>query len=170
MMKFEGVRKKWQRYKYVVMILLIGSLLMLIPGKQETEEQIQQKPENLCTETQTLQTEMESILGEMSGVGQIKVLLTLETDGGRQLAEDTELEYSGSTESPEDYSRRSETVLVDVGSGNDAVVLQRTYPTYRGALVVCQGGGRAEVKLNVTQAVSALTGLPADRITVAEWQ
>jgi len=43
-------------------------------------------------------------------------------------------------------------------------------PTYRGALVVCQGGGQADVKLAVTEAVAVLTGLPADRITVAKWQ
>ena len=71
---------------------------------------------------------------------------------------------------PEDYSRRSETVLVDDGSGDAAVVVQSWHPTYRGALVVCQGGGAPDVKLAVTEAVAALTALPADRITVAEWQ
>jgi stage III sporulation protein AG len=50
------------------------------------------------------------------------------------------------------------------------VVTQRRYPTYRGALVVCRGGDRPEVKLAVTEAVAALTGLSADRITVAKWQ
>ena len=44
------------------------------------------------------------------------------------------------------------------------------YPTYRGALVVCQGGDRADVKLAVTEAVSALTGLSSDRVTVAKCQ
>ena len=44
------------------------------------------------------------------------------------------------------------------------------YPTYRGALVVCQGGDRADVRLTVTEAVASLTGLSADRITVAKWQ
>ena len=39
-----------------------------------------------------------------------------------------------------------------------------------GHMVVCQGGGRAEVRLAVTEAVAALTGLSTDRVTVAEWQ
>ena len=117
-----------------------------------------------------LQTELEEILSAISGVGQVKVLLTEETDGERQLAQDTELTYSGDTASPEDYSRRSETVLVDGASGDEAVTVRQTYPTYRGALVVCQGGGRAEVRLAVTEAVTALTGLTADKVTVAEWQ
>ena len=61
-------------------------------------------------------------------------------------------------------------VLVDDGSGDTAVVIRTMQPTYRGALVVCQGGGQADVKLAVTEAVAVLTGLPADRITVAKWQ
>ena len=113
---------------------------------------------------------MEDILSKISGVGQVQVMLTEDTDGTRQLAQDTELSYSGSTDAPEDYSRRSETVLVDGGEGDQTVVTQTRYPTYRGALVVCQGGERAEVKLAVTEAVAALTGLSADRITVAKWQ
>ena len=113
---------------------------------------------------------MESILGAISGVGQVRVMLTLDTDGERQLAQDTELTYSGDTLAPSDYSRQSETVLVDAGSRDEVVVTQLLYPTYRGALVVCQGGDQAQVKLAVTEAVSALTGLSADRITVAKWQ
>ena len=56
----------------------------------------------------------------------------------------------------------------DGGSGDAPVVTRTVYPTYRGALVVCQGGDRADVKLAVTEA--ALTGLSADRITVAKSQ
>ena len=117
-----------------------------------------------------LETEMADILGVMSGVGQVRVMLTMESEGEQQLAQDTELSYRGDTTAPEDYSRRSETVLVDDGSGETAVVIQTMYPTYRGALVVCQGGGQPEVRLAVTEAVAALTGLSADRITVAKWQ
>ena len=113
---------------------------------------------------------MAEILSAMSGVGQAKVLLTVDSDGERQLAENTELAYSGNTAAPEDYSRRSETVLVEGTAGDEAVVVRKQYPTYRGALVVCQGGDRAEVQLAVTEAVAALTGLSADRITVAKWQ
>ena len=116
-----------------------------------------------------IQVEMEDILGAMSGVGQVKVMLTVDSDGERQLAQDTELTYSGSAEAPEDYSRKSEIVLTD-GEEDGTVVTRTLYPTYRGALVVCQGGDRADVKLAVTEAVAALTGLPADRITVAKWQ
>ena len=108
--------------------------------------------------------------GAEQGVGTVRVLLTVDTDGERQLAQNTELRYSGSATAPEDYSRTSEPVLLDGGDREETVVTRTAYPTYRGALVVCQGGDRADVKLAVTEAVSALTGLSSDRVTVAKCQ
>jgi len=163
-MKTEGVRKLWNKYKFVGLIVLAGAGLMLWPAGERP------MTESVSAQERDLETEMEEILSAMSGVGQAKVLLTVDSDGERQLAQNTELAYSGNTAAPEDYSRRSETVLVDGGTGDEAVVTQRLYPTYRGALVVCQGGDRAEVRLAVTEAVAALTGLSADRVTVAKWQ
>ena len=166
--KTEGVRKLWDRYKYAALVVLIGAGLLLWPsGKGGTEKTMQRRTETV--DIRDIQVEMEDILGTMSGVGQVKVMLTVDSDGERQLAQDTELTYSGSAAAPEDYSRRSETVLTD-GEGDGTVVTRTLYPTYRGALVVCQGGDRADVRLTVTEAVSALTGLSADRITVAKWQ
>ena len=166
--KTEGVRKLWDRYKYAALVVLIGAGLLLWPsGKGGTETTLRQQ--SSTEEARDIQAEMEDILGTMSGVGQVKVMLTVDSDGERQLAQDTELTYSGSVESPEDYSRRSETVLTD-GGGDGTVVTRTLYPTYRGALVVCQGGDRADVRLAVTEAVASLTGLSADRITVAKWQ
>ena len=40
---------------------------------------------------------MEEILSKIAGVGQVQVMLTEDADGEKQLAQDTELSYSGST-------------------------------------------------------------------------
>ena len=48
--------------------------------------------------------------------------------------------------------------------------LHETYPQFRGALVVCQGGGDPAVRLAVIEAVSALTGLGSDKISVVKLQ
>lgn len=163
--KAEGVRKIWDRYKYAALVALIGAGLLLWPSGSP--------PVPAAADTvkeEGIQEQLEEILGTISGVGQVRVMLTLDSDGERLLAQDTELAYSGPAASPEDYSRRSKVVLADGGSGDEAVTVRRTYPTYRGALVVCQGGDRAEVRLAVTEAVAALTGLSTDRVTVAKWQ
>ena len=170
--KTEGVRKLWDKYKFVGLTVLIGVGLLLWPSGKKTTATTISTPAAAAPAAaeRDLQADMEEILGTISGVGQVKVLLTVDSDGERQLAQNTELAYSGSTAAPEDYSRHSETVLVDSAEGDGTVVVRTVYPTYRGALVVCQGGDRAEVKLAVTEAVAALTGLSADRVTVAKWQ
>ena len=79
-------------------------------------------------------------------------------------------DLSGVVYPTSEIGRSAVSVLLDGGDREETVVTQTAYPTYRGALVVCQGGDRADVKLAVTAAVSALTGLPSDRVTVVKCQ
>ena len=168
-MKTEGVRKLWDRYKYAILILLVGSGLLLWPGGSgHTAQTGQSEAPPAYTAAETLRKDLEEILGQIQGVGTVRVLLTADSNGERQLAQNSELRYSGSTAAPEDYSRTSETVLLDLNDQEAPIVTRILYPTYRGALVVCQGGDRADVRLAVTEAVSVLTGLSSDRITVAK--
>ena len=168
--KTEGVQRIWERYKWAVLVILAGVVALLWPsgGTKETST-AQSTAVAALGDPEALQEEMEEILSHISGVGEVRLLLTVETDGERQLAGNTETSYSGSASAPEDFSRSWEAVMAQDG-GQTPVVTTTRYPTYRGALVVCQGGDRADVKLAVTEAVAALTGLSADRITVAQSQ
>ena len=166
--KPEGVREAWDKYKYGLLVALCGVGLMVLPEMFQ-REQAAPVPAAV-SESRDIQSELEAILGEMRGVGQVRVMLTEGRGGGKTLAQDTVLSFRGAGTSPEDYSRSTETVLVDGADGRAAVVVQTTPPEYRGALVVCEGGGDARVKLAVTRAVSALTGLSADRVAVEEWR
>ena len=165
-MTLEGVKKLWERYKYVGLAALVGMILLALPTGEPAKEE---KTETAAV-SRDLEREMEEILSNIQGVGQVKVLLTMDSDGERQLAQDTEVAYSGTVEAPEDYSRTSSTVLLDGEAGDESLVVRTVYPTYRGALVVCSGGGEPSVKLTVTEAVAALTGLGSDRITVVKCQ
>ena len=165
--KTEGVRRIWDKYKFVILVVVAGAVLLLWPGGKVVKNTASSAQ---AAEARDLETEMEEILSKIAGVGQVQVMLTEDADGEKQLAQDTELSYSGSTKAPEDYSRSSEVVLADSGGEDTVVVTRQQYPTYRGALVVCQGGDQADVRLAVTEAVAALTGLSSDRVTVAKWQ
>ena len=168
--KTEGVQRIWERYKWAGLVILAGVVALLWPsgGTKETST-AQSTAVAALGDPEALQEEMEEILSHISGVGEVRLLLTVETDGERQLAGNTETSYSGSASAPEDFSRSWEAVMAQDG-GQTPVVTTTRYPTYRGALVVCQGGDQASVRLAVTEAVTALTGLPADRVSVAKWQ
>ncbi len=163
----KGVQKTWEKYKYVALVILAGLALLLWPDRQEPSRQA---PSAQPLSAEELQKDMEEVLGKIAGVGQVQVLLTVEADGERQLAQNTELRYSGDTASPEKYERTSEIGMKDGINGDEPMIIRTLYPTYRGALIVCQGGDSADVKLAVTAAVTSLTGLSSDRVTVAKWQ
>lgn len=151
----------WKKYRPVLLIVLAGVALMLLPAK---EEAVQEPQESLFSLEET-QREMESILSCIEGTGRLQLMLTLKSGSRLQLAEDQDRTVGEGEE-----SRRTETVTVSRGSGGeDVVITQQQYPVYQGALVVCQGGDQAAVRLAVTQAVAALTGLSSDRITVVKW-
>ena len=167
-MKIEGAKKAWDKYKYVALVALVGAVLLLWPegGGSSAAAESGSSQEDVAARLEATETKMEEILSKISGVGRVQVMLTADSNGGRLLAEDVEESRQDSGAS----SRSTETVVVDGAQGETPVVKRTWYPTYRGALVVCQGGDQAAVRLAVTEAVMALTGLSADRVTVAKWQ
>ena len=157
-MKKWNIGNLWKKYKYVGLVVLAGILLMLLPGKK-TDAQTQEGGGSFSLED--TERRMEELLGRMDGVGRVQVMLTLKNGPELELAEDTDADERG---------QRRETVTLGRGSGTqDVVVTRERYPSYQGAVVVCEGAGDAAVRLALTEAVSALTGLPADRITVVQW-
>ncbi|MFR3922762.1 MAG: hypothetical protein ACLTYN_13205 [Dysosmobacter welbionis] len=165
--KTEGVRRIWDKYKFVALVALAGAVLLLWPGGDgKTAERA--SPQAAALVEAELQQEMEDILGRIQGVGEVQVLLTVESDGERQLAQDSSF-LQRFHRGAEDYSRSSQTVLVDDGSAEAPVVTRTVYPTYRGPWWCARAGtGRREA--GGDEAVAALTGLSADRITVAKSQ
>jgi stage III sporulation protein AG len=173
--KSERFRKLWDQYKFVGLIVLIGAVLLLWPSgnRKNAAQNTTAAPQAADQTAETLEEtegKMEAILSKIDGVGNLQLMLTVESGAEEHYAQDTELSYSGATSAPDDYTRKSETVIVSGDEGDAPVVTQSSSPVYRGALVVCQGAGNAEVKLAVTQAVAALTGLSSDRITVLKCQ
>lgn len=156
-------KELWKRYRYVAIVLLAGIVLMLLPTRQEDGDRTE-SGEAAFSLSQTEQR-METLLGKMSGVGRVQVMLTLKNGSQLELAQDTDESLSQS-----EQRSQSQPLTLNRGSGyQDVVVTQETYPVYLGAVVVCQGAGSSSVRLAVTEAVAALTGLTADRIRVVQW-
>ena len=136
-------KKLWQglkKYRYAALVLLLGLALLLLPGGKKTTQK------------------------SNAAAGQVSVMLTLET-GER-------VEYQTDVQASSDGAQSSEsrkTVILSEGSSYDkAAVAATTYPRFQGALIVCEGADSAAVRLRLLEAVSAVTGLSTDRITVVK--
>ena len=150
----QRINALWAKYKYPILVVLVGLGLMLLPGKSEPKPQ--QPVETV--KTQDLEARLAAILAQIDGVGQVRVLLTEET--GR--------ENIYQTDTQTDTDRRSEdTVLVEDASRTETGLIRQTLePTYRGAVILCQGAEQPSVRLAIVEAVRCVTGLGADRISV----
>ena len=110
---------------------------------------------------------MAEVLGAIDGVGRVRIMLTLRAGSTLRLAEDSSLSDSSSGQTKQE----KQVLTVNRGSGRqEVVVTQQLYPTYQGAVVVCEGAGSSSVRLAVVNAVSVLTGLSSDRISVVKWK
>lgn len=159
----QGVKK----YKYVVLTAMLGVLLLLLPqgdGGSDASPAVPSAAENFDREA--LQEEMETILSALDGVGRLSLMLTVEGGGAYELAMDETASLKARGEELEEQTQKTETVVLGSGSNAGVVVTHSRYPRFVGALVVCEGGDRADVQLKVTQAISALTGLSSDHISV----
>lgn len=164
-------RQLWDRFKYAALVIVLGTVLLLIPFGKSSKAQTQTASTAVAEQSvEDTEKKMETILSKINGVGELHLMLTPQTGTEQRLAQNTDLSYSGDQSAPDDFDRSSETVLASQSGDETPVVTQTFYPTWRGALIVCQGGGNAQVKLAVTQAVAALTGLSSDRITVVKCQ
>ena len=144
------------KYKYVIIVLLIGLVLMLIPFGSESNDTVE--------ETFTPQKEVSAeeklslILSQVHGAGEVRVLLTVSQ--GEEIIYQTDSEDTGETV-------RIETVVITGSDRTEYGLVRKTFSeTYRGAIIVCQGADDPTVRLAIVDAVSKVTGLGADKISV----
>lgn len=140
------------KYRYFMMILLAGITILLLPSGAEEAP----APPAAAEIPADLQKQLEEILKEISGAGKVRLLLTEEAGSENIYQTDESAEQS-----------HLDTVIVMNSQREElGLIRQVIAPRYRGAVVVCQGGDRPEVRLAVVNAVKSVTGLSSDRITV----
>lgn len=142
------------KYKYMVLILLVGIGLMLIPsGNKETEESVSQV--QTPVQTASLADELEDILSNIKGAGKVQVMLTVKN--GEQTIYQTDTPAT---------DRQDTVIITDEDRAQNGLVQQVISPTYRGAIILCQGADSASVCLAIKEAVSKVTGLDTSQISV----
>lgn len=161
------LRGVWDKYKFVFLVILAGAVLLLLPsfgGKGEKAASAAPAAAADDFSVDAMEQKLERALSQVEGAGQVTVVLTVKS-GSRQI-----LATDGKTTEREDtVDSQVSTVVVSKGSGaQETVPLQQLSPQYQGALVVCSGGDDPSVRLRLSEAVSALTGLGADKISICK--
>jgi stage III sporulation protein AG len=174
-----GVRERygkiWEKLKkggWAAVVLFVGLILFLLPGGGGGESGGEDGTDTMFPTEFSLgeqELRMSEALSAIDGAGRVKVMLTLSAGPEQILQKDTESSARDDEDGASEVEQREATVVVSQGgSVQSAVAAKYLYPKYQGALIVADGAGSADIRLELMRAVSGLTGLGADKITVAK--
>jgi len=164
--KFVGKNK----LKIIVIIGIAGIILIFLSDLFSTSSQKNVKPsQELSVDTKAYKAEIENglvnILREIQGVGNVKVMLTIEGSTEYVFAEEINSKKEDSTDNhSEDYQNKY--VIVDNGGTKEALVKKILKPKINGVIIVCEGGSSPVVCEKVYKAVSAVLDIPISNICV----
>lgn len=159
--KLGHIKEFFYKNRAVALVVLLGVLLMLLPtGKTESKKPQQQAA--VAQPRESLETRLEQILSQVSGAGNVRVLLTQE----RGETSVYQLDLQEVTDGDRREIRQDTVTVTGSDRQQEGLLTRVEAPRYRGAVVVCQGGDNPTVRLSVVEAVSGATGLPSNRITV----
>ena len=153
--------REWiEKYKYAIVILLIGLTLLLIPEKQPRRSTVDSAVSTVMNPETLLQESLAELLQAVDGAGKVRVMLS--TEAGEETIYQTDMDSDGKS--------ISSVIITDSERKESGLIRQINPAVFKGAVVVCQGADSPAVRLAVTQAVSKITGLGSDAICVLKMQ
>ena len=165
------------------MILVITVICINVIWKKDTSKQSLPRDNNvklvqtssnlpedsISIQENTLEKRLEEILKKMSGIDDVKVLITYsETNQIVPLYNEQEKETVTSDGQKTERDASKEVVFEENGSTKTPVLQTTKLPKMEGAIITAKGAQDIEVKANIIQAVEAATGLSSNKIQVFE--
>ena len=183
MLKFEGNNKKKTENLVFLLIILVVTVVAINTiwkdeekGTDTTNSENKKLASNVEEKTipinNSLEEKLEYILSNISGVGNVDVLITYnETEEiipvynkSDKKSVTSETDSEGGIRTIEETDTSEEVIYQ-----NDEIIIQKTVsPKIEGAIITAIGANNANVKANIIQAVEAATGLATHKIQVFE--
>ncbi|MBP3619368.1 MAG: hypothetical protein J6J24_01770 [Clostridia bacterium] len=163
----------WNKFKSVkhfqIYIALLFAIIVCVIYFSFFKNTNTDKSTNLSTDAnlstdeyvETLENKLCNVLSNISGVGQVDVVITLQSGFSYVYATDTETKTttSGTTETT---ITREDVLLVS----NEPVIIKEVFPEIKGVVVVAKGAENIGIKLNILSAVETALEIEAKDITI----
>lgn len=159
----------------LVGIFLIGIAPML--SKEASSQQTNSVEIPSAEEYATaLEQKLCSILGQIEGVGQVEVMVTLKSGYTYSYAvtekKDTDVSEEYKSEDQRKTQEKNTTeqsyVLIEDADRAVPLITELGEPEIKGVVVVCEGGGDPAVVLRITESVRIALDISSARITVSK--
>lgn len=173
----EAVVKDDKKLKIIVIagLLLVGLLFLssLFPQKTVTEKSAAMQTITMEEYANTIEQKVLEMTKSMEGVGNAKVMVTLEngkeTLYQQNTKKQTDTQGNAQTGQSANENIEQEVVLIDGGNGTkQALIKTEKAPTVKGIVVVCDGAGDVQVKARIIDCLKAAFGISSARIAVVQ--
>lgn len=123
-----------------------------------------------------LEQELENVLSKIAGVGQVKVLITYSESSeiipmyNEKSTESTtqETDTNGGVRTIQQADNSKEIIYEEKSNGKIPITKKVVLPKIEGAIVIAEGADNTNTKVDIIQAVGAVTGLPTHKVQVFE--
>ena len=190
------INKDWVKGKEKWMLLLVCGLILLIlsfpPGSKKDKEEEAGSPVvqgQLVPEAKEGDSDSQTAAGKISGtqedeerryekdvdgVGEVDVMLTLKSskekvlhvDRDRSRSTTEEKDSAGGTRKSQTEEMKESSLTTGTSGTQEPVIEKELQPEIEGIIISARGGGSAQVKAEISEAMEALFGLPAHKIKV----
>lgn len=186
--KFKDLLDKMNNKEFInnlIAILIIGIIILIICSifkgskKDNLEKNIEQEENKNNNSivydedyTEILERKLEKILSEMSGVGNVSVMITLEEGKEKIPASNTTTSKEETSEKDSqggvrEIIRNDNTVqVITKGEDGSMVVIKEIEPKVKGVIVVAEGANDIEVKQDLYEAVKTVLGISGNKVEI----
>lgn len=163
----------------VLLVILIVALNSIYSNEesQATQENASAQQEIKTTQYKTdFEVRLENILAAINGVGEVKVMVSYESEVKKIPMVDTKNVTTVTSEKDSNGGERKteetnlEQIIIYESNGNlkTPVIQEYTVPKILGVIVVADGAADLNIKEKIINAVSSVTGVASHKIQVLE--
>lgn len=166
---FSLFSKKNIKLILALILMLVAIIIFLnVDKKSETSNTISSSSGSYITTLEyceKLENKLETILSQIDGAGQVKVMVTVEGSPELIYVSDTDTKTSTTTNGTTSTTTSSPIIVSGSGSSNGLIMTEKL-PSVKGVIVVSSGAGAVGTKLNILNAIATLLDISTEKITV----
>ncbi|MCD2345164.1 stage III sporulation protein AG [Clostridium guangxiense] len=192
---FKDEKKKKNAFTNILIIGLIGILIVIVASffnstesfsqsenskKEQTTSQSQSQNQNQSSSDSiesyetNVENKLKNTLEQMDGVGKVQIMMYFSSGEEQVPAFNVNKSTSVTDETDNSGGKRTttqnsdgDTVVMSKDGDKESPLILKTYkPKITGVCIVAEGAEDENTKLNITNAVVELFGVPADKVNV----
>lgn len=174
---------KDKKKQMIIGVCVIGVMLILLSQFSNSDAKSRGNPETVTTQETTLkeytgelESKIHSLVTNISGVGEAKVLITFKNDTEyvyvneeKKNIDKSENVANNNEKTTEEKENVEQTLIIMKGDdGEQALLKTKIEPTVKGVVVVCTGGDIPSVQQAVSEAVTTALDIGYNDICVTK--